>query len=320
MGFGERIRQIRGSLLQEEFAQKIGVSKSTVGRFEREERTPDMVDIGKILEAYPDINPTWLVTGKEEVLKNDVQEPNIMTSPEWTHPSHNGLFPKEFHPELLLQVTDIINDSTRKRGANIPKDRLTKVTMLAYADAFWRGRNPNKEYIEYLVEVSSFKEGVLSRDRIFIEAASGGLGGGFVVGEQLPELQGWLRGIKVIEVTAEKKDDFGKIENKILRELGVKPDRSPEVRPRQLKASFEKIYQEQEYRYLVVVINDADLLPISALECMKPLHELTIKTGKLPGIVLLGKLDAILPAINSIDEIKQRATMIQGGQLTVWQG
>jgi transcriptional regulator with XRE-family HTH domain len=69
MGVGERIKTIRGGVLQEEFAKKISISKSSVGRFEREERSPDIEDLNKILTAYPEINPAWLLTGEGQVKK-----------------------------------------------------------------------------------------------------------------------------------------------------------------------------------------------------------------------------------------------------------
>jgi transcriptional regulator with XRE-family HTH domain len=72
MGIGERIKIIRGALQQEEFAKKISVSKSTVGRFEREERSPDIEDLNTILSAYPDINPAWLLTGQGQ-MKNEIE-------------------------------------------------------------------------------------------------------------------------------------------------------------------------------------------------------------------------------------------------------
>lgn len=55
---------IRGGLSQEDFSIKVGVHKNTVGRWEREHRTPDIIDLNKILEVFPDISPAWLLTGE----------------------------------------------------------------------------------------------------------------------------------------------------------------------------------------------------------------------------------------------------------------
>lgn len=71
--FGRRIKAIRGELLQEDFASIVGVHRNTVGRWERETRNPDILDLGGILRAFPDINPTWLLTG-EGTMHRDLDE------------------------------------------------------------------------------------------------------------------------------------------------------------------------------------------------------------------------------------------------------
>lgn len=67
MAIDERIKLIRGSKSQDAFSQEVGVSKMTIGRWERGERTPDADDLNRILMAYPDINPAWLLTGEGEM-------------------------------------------------------------------------------------------------------------------------------------------------------------------------------------------------------------------------------------------------------------
>lgn len=71
MGFGDRIVKIRGSLSQEEFSLKVGVHKNTIGRWEREQRTPDLLDLNKLIELYPEINPEWLLTGKGDMHRKE---------------------------------------------------------------------------------------------------------------------------------------------------------------------------------------------------------------------------------------------------------
>lgn len=67
MDISERIKTVRDTKSQDAFAQEAGVSKMTVGRWERGERTPDVNDLNMILKAYPDINPAWLLTGEGEI-------------------------------------------------------------------------------------------------------------------------------------------------------------------------------------------------------------------------------------------------------------
>lgn len=64
MAIGDRLKEIRGKLLQEEFGRIFGVYKGTVANYERGTRKPDSEYLNKILEYFPDINPTWLLTGQ----------------------------------------------------------------------------------------------------------------------------------------------------------------------------------------------------------------------------------------------------------------
>jgi phage repressor protein C with HTH and peptisase S24 domain len=62
-GIGDRLFQIRGRLSQQEFADSVGISKTTYHRYEREERIIDVEVIARICEKY-DYDYTWVITGK----------------------------------------------------------------------------------------------------------------------------------------------------------------------------------------------------------------------------------------------------------------
>lgn len=64
MSIGERLKQIRGNLPQEEFGKIFGVYKGTVANYEKGARTPDVEYLNKVLQHFSDINPTWLLTGQ----------------------------------------------------------------------------------------------------------------------------------------------------------------------------------------------------------------------------------------------------------------
>lgn len=70
MTIGERIKKLRGTIPQDEFSKRIEVHKNTVGRWERGERSPDSADLNKILSKFPDVNPTWLLTGEGEMQRD----------------------------------------------------------------------------------------------------------------------------------------------------------------------------------------------------------------------------------------------------------
>lgn len=67
----DRIKLVRDGKSQDAFAHDVGVSKMTVGRWERGERTPDADDLNRILKAYSDINPAWLLTGEGEMRRGE---------------------------------------------------------------------------------------------------------------------------------------------------------------------------------------------------------------------------------------------------------
>lgn len=67
MDIAARVKLIRGGVRQEDFADRLGVKKNTVGRWERGEQIPDAENLAKILDSYPDINPSWLLTGEGNI-------------------------------------------------------------------------------------------------------------------------------------------------------------------------------------------------------------------------------------------------------------
>lgn len=62
---GERLKQIRGSKTQAEFAKFLGIGRTTLIRYEAGERRPDVELLVKLNMLYG-IQPLWLLTGKFE--------------------------------------------------------------------------------------------------------------------------------------------------------------------------------------------------------------------------------------------------------------
>lgn len=71
MDISKRLKTIRGKLSQEDFAKVMGVSKMTVGRWERGERAPDFENLHKILDIFPNVSPAWLLSGEGPMNKGD---------------------------------------------------------------------------------------------------------------------------------------------------------------------------------------------------------------------------------------------------------
>lgn len=59
---GSRIRQVRGDMTQKDFADRLGIGRTSVVRYEAGERSPDAEFIAKA-HAVLGIDPIWLLTG-----------------------------------------------------------------------------------------------------------------------------------------------------------------------------------------------------------------------------------------------------------------
>lgn len=64
MDIGERIQKIRDDVAREKFAPALGISKNTLVNYEKCVSAPTSDFLNKLLVLYPDISPTWLLTGE----------------------------------------------------------------------------------------------------------------------------------------------------------------------------------------------------------------------------------------------------------------
>lgn len=62
MDIAERIKLVRGKISQDDFAQRIGVHKSSLGRYERGESVPDSNFLSTICLEFG-IYPQWILLG-----------------------------------------------------------------------------------------------------------------------------------------------------------------------------------------------------------------------------------------------------------------
>jgi phage repressor protein C with HTH and peptisase S24 domain len=72
--FGKRLKLIRGDQPQKEFAKQLGVHPNTIGRWERDEQSPDQRDLCNILLKFQGINPEWLLTGEGPMYKEEADQ------------------------------------------------------------------------------------------------------------------------------------------------------------------------------------------------------------------------------------------------------
>ncbi|MFA6700965.1 MAG: helix-turn-helix domain-containing protein [Thiomicrospira sp.] len=62
---GGRVKMVRGDMKLIEFAQFIGIGKSSISRYENNQGSPDAVFITALYEKCG-VEPLWLLTGKGE--------------------------------------------------------------------------------------------------------------------------------------------------------------------------------------------------------------------------------------------------------------
>ena len=65
----ERLRRVRGNIPQIEIAQRLGIHKSSWGRYERGDSEPSGSDLEKVCTVFG-ISPEWLLLGTGEMNSN----------------------------------------------------------------------------------------------------------------------------------------------------------------------------------------------------------------------------------------------------------
>lgn len=75
--YGQRIREIRNELTQEEFGKIIDKSRSTICEYEKGDGEPDFDTLIKI-SKYGNRTIDWIVKGKESKIPKDEQEKRFL--------------------------------------------------------------------------------------------------------------------------------------------------------------------------------------------------------------------------------------------------
>ena len=70
MTVGDRIREIRGDMSQREFAEKLGISQSSISGYEKNTRLPDYDIIRKICSEFT-VSADWIIIGKQTSERNE---------------------------------------------------------------------------------------------------------------------------------------------------------------------------------------------------------------------------------------------------------
>ncbi|HWV09732.1 MAG TPA: helix-turn-helix transcriptional regulator [Pseudomonas sp.] len=74
---GERIREVRGGLTQSQFAERLGLERKTVSRYEAGERAPDALALVQLMSEFG-VDLAWLLTGDGEGLRLTADERELL--------------------------------------------------------------------------------------------------------------------------------------------------------------------------------------------------------------------------------------------------
>jgi DNA-binding XRE family transcriptional regulator len=112
----ERIIEIMNykKLSHSQFAEKVGIQRSTVSHIIKDRNKPSMRVCENILARFTDINPDWLYTGKGNMVKNENR-----TIPGSLFDSPTTLIPQNT-PESNINIRTIGNNG-REIGVKTPE-------------------------------------------------------------------------------------------------------------------------------------------------------------------------------------------------------
>ena len=121
---GSRIRVIRGSLSQDEFATQMRVHKNTLGKYERGDRFPDFAFMQRLIEIGYNMN--WFLTG-EGAMSFDVGNVGMMPG------GRAQLSRKQkFDEDLAAIISRAISNLYREENARLTEDDRGRLLARIY--------------------------------------------------------------------------------------------------------------------------------------------------------------------------------------------
>jgi len=115
---GSRLKTLRGDLTMDQYASRLGVSKTTVFNYEKNRRAPDVTFLLKILEIHNNISPNWLLTG-EGPINRDADQLSSRTN-------------KEFDLSLLETAIAAIEEHLASIDGHLPPAKKAKLIAIIY--------------------------------------------------------------------------------------------------------------------------------------------------------------------------------------------
>jgi transcriptional regulator with XRE-family HTH domain len=136
------------NLTSSQLADSIGVQRSGISHFISGRNKPSLEFILKILNHFPDINPDWLLFGKEPILRNGqipvktmekekIPESNFFPSTDETLPGTQPSFLEDLFSENVVKteekqkdpVNDVKNQQHKQKSSLEPETGRGKKTV-----------------------------------------------------------------------------------------------------------------------------------------------------------------------------------------------
>jgi transcriptional regulator with XRE-family HTH domain len=125
---GERIKTIRGSLSREKFSARTGISKTALVNYETGSRTPSADYLGKILNEFSDISPSWLLANEGEMKRRDTG-----ITPPLSLKDIENLMTVEDDKLRLERIGQAIDEKLLKYGLDLIRDKRLILMMTLYS-------------------------------------------------------------------------------------------------------------------------------------------------------------------------------------------
>lgn len=131
-----------------QFADEIGVQRSSISHILSGRNNPSLDIITKILNRFSDVDSNWLVLGKGSLVAKSAQESMAEKNIEFSKPSETKI--SEFSDSLF---DDIQEEKPMNLSNNNIEDLKRKIEMLEHSASF------EKEEVKHVNEnINSFKE------------------------------------------------------------------------------------------------------------------------------------------------------------------
>ena len=144
----ERISRLIKSkkLSSSQFADEIGVQRSSVSHVLSGRNKPSLDFITKILETYADVDPDWLLSGKGSMFREEdiPLQDDTLPFEEYSNPKTEA---KKEDEELLPPQAEIQKPPKRKTGSKsiASGDKSVAKIVLFYSDGTFREFSPDAD-------------------------------------------------------------------------------------------------------------------------------------------------------------------------------